>query len=86
VCVAAPCYNIREWSLNRKRRQKISGVDLSHVDADPADIAKGLRLLANRNLIAVGRNVVIPDQGAVGDGLTCVFLNDGATSLDGLIE
>ena len=30
--MTAPCYNIEERLLNRKRRQRISGVDLGAVD------------------------------------------------------
>ena len=72
VCIAAPCYNIEERLLGRKFRQIISGVDLSDVDADPTDLATAMKQLQRSELTALGENVLIPDEGPAGDGVTMV--------------
>jgi hypothetical protein len=72
LCITFPCYNIDERVLNKTATQLVSGVDLSGVEADPADVEAAYLALHNDELIAVGMNQVIPDEGPAGDGLTMI--------------
>lgn len=63
-CITSPCYSIDERTLNGRQLQTISDVDLSGVAA--------LEALVEDELLAVGENVVVPDAGPAGDGLTMV--------------
>ena len=87
-CLTTPCYSIEERVLNRKLTHSISGVDLSQVDADQADVVAAYAALKNDELIAVGENQVIKDEGPGGDGLTMVatqfFLKLGSELEDDL--
>jgi hypothetical protein len=71
-CVTFPCYHIKERVLNGNAVQTISNVDLGEVSASPADEEAGYNALSRGELIAVGKNEVIPDEGPAGDGLTLV--------------
>ncbi len=71
-CVTFPCFNITQRVLNRKRVQKISGLDLSRVGAEVSDEKAAYHLLTSDELIAVGKNVEIHDEGPAGDGVIAV--------------
>ena len=88
ICISEPCYNIEERVLNRRATQTVSGVDLSQVEADPEDLEAAYAALMNDELIAVGNNRVVRDEGPAGDGLTMVasqfYLKLGSDTQDDL--
>lgn len=71
-CITFPCYNIDQRVLNNRATQTISGVDLTQVGADPADEQAAFDALADGELIAVGENQVVLNEGPAGDGLTLI--------------
>ena len=72
VCVTHPCFDIDERVLNRSDEEVISAVDLNGVGANPDDMEAAHRSLFQGELIAVGQNVIDPDQGPAGAGITLV--------------
>ena len=69
-CITFPCYNIDERKLNSDSVMEVSGVDLSSVPANQDDLDAAWNALANDELIVVGVNVIIHDEGPAGEGKT----------------
>ena len=72
VCITHPCFAIDELVLNGPDVKVISGIDLDGVGAAPDDMEAARGSLARGELIAVGENVAVPDQGPAGAGIVMV--------------
>src|SRR5690606_10796619 len=57
MCISSPCFSFDEYTLNSKRVQKISDIDLTRTGASEKDIQKAYELMAERNtVVIVGHN------------------------------
>jgi hypothetical protein len=72
VCITHPCFAIDERVLNGPEEQVISSVNFDGVGAAPNDMEAARGSLARGELIAVGENVAVPDQGPAGAGIVMV--------------
>ena len=72
TCVSEPCFTFEQTELNGDAQSQVSGVDLSDLNATDADIDDAFAALDDDGLLALGENVVVPDQGPAGDGIDFV--------------
>lgn len=57
MCISSPCFSFDEYTLNSKRVQKISDINLTRTGASEKDIQKAYELMAERNtVVIVGHN------------------------------
>jgi len=71
-CTTSPCYSTDQEFLNTGATGNLSGLDLSAVAADQAEMDLARWLLANDRLLAAGQNVLFPNQGPAGDGVALI--------------
>jgi hypothetical protein len=71
-CITFPCFNIDERTLNRNRMRVISGVVLDDVGATQEDLDAAWDALYNDELIVVGKNRRVRNQGPAGNGVDLV--------------
>jgi hypothetical protein len=71
-CVTSPCYSTDQEFLNTGATGNLSGLDLSAVAADQAEMDLARWLWANDRLLAAGQNVLFPNQGPAGDGVALI--------------
>jgi hypothetical protein len=72
VCVAAPCFSLRERVLNTERSRPLSGLDFSASGAGERTIRTAWHEVHTRSILAAGGNRTVPDAGPAGDGVELV--------------
>ena len=85
VCVASPCFNIKEVILNTKKMQIVSDTELTGVGATPEEMERAQRAVSGSGLIAFGDNRVIRSGLPAGDEVVFVARKFYLRSCDGSV-
>jgi len=72
VCIAAPCFSLRELLLNTSKGRQLSALDLTAAGAGEKTIQAAWREVHAGSILVAGSNRTVPDAGPAGDGVELV--------------